>query len=261
MGGDFSHEFHLVSKYGEDDIFVCQHCRTAFNKEVIAQNDQTNDEKRETSTTKEEDLAKETAKNEEELIMNAKEAGKETDESKKCPECRLEMEHKQSIEIGHTFYLGTKYSEKMQALSPDRRPLEMCCFGIGVTRILSAFIAQSESLEIDWPLRIAPYHVLIIPPKKGSKENVDEIGSQMADSIAEALRSKGFDVLIDNRANLTIGRRRIESLAYGFPFRVIIGRESIAEVPKFELHHSNESVSLTHAELLNRFEQIKCRSF
>lgn len=231
MGGDFSHEFHLISKYGEDDIYLCHHCETAYNKEIISQSD--------------------------ERCATDKEATKE--QHKQCPKCQETMECKSSIEIGHTFYLGTKYSQKMNALSSDRRPLEMCCFGIGVTRILSAFIAQSESVEIDWPLRIAPYHVLIIPPKRGSKENVDEIGSRMADNIADALKSKGFDVLIDNRSQLTIGRRRIDSLAYGFPFRVIVGRESTDEVPKFELHHSNEAFSLTHAELLNRFEEIKRR--
>lgn len=183
------------------------------------------------------------------------------EEPKQCPECNSEMEHQQSIEIGHTFYLGTKYSEKLNALSPDKQPLEMCCFGIGVTRILSAFIAQSESIEIDWPLRIAPYHLLIIPPKRGSKENVDEIGTRMADCIADSIASKGYDVLIDNRSGLTIGRRRIDSLAYGFPFRVIVGRESIDEVPRFELHHSNQKpVCLTHAELMAKFEEIKSRS-
>lgn len=246
MGGDFSHEFHLVSKYGEDNIYVCGHCQTAYNKEVIAQNE-----------AKAESIKAEGAKAEE---VKTEATTNEADRSRRCPECRLEMEHKQSIEIGHTFYLGTKYSELMNARLPDRTALEMCCFGIGVTRILSAFIAQSESLEIDWPLRIAPYHVLVIPPKRGSKENVGEIGSRMAESIAEALKSQGFDVLIDDRAGLTIGRRRIDSLAYGFPYRVIVGRESMNEVPRFELHRSTESVSLTHAELMVKFEEIKRQS-
>ena len=254
MGGDFSHEFHLISKYGEDDIFVCGHCQTAYNKEVISQSEQANNGKRETVVTKEKQVTTEEITTEK---ARTEKAINEADRSRRCPECQLKMEHKQSIEIGHTFYLGTKYSEQMNARLPDRTALEMCCFGIGVTRILSAFIAQSESLEIDWPLRIAPYHVLVIPPKRGSKENVDEIGSRMAENIANALQSKGFDVLLDDRAELTIGRRRIDSLAYGFPYRVIVGRESMNEVPKFELHRSTEAVSLTHAELLGRFEEIK----
>lgn len=227
MGGHFSHEFHLISKYGEDDIYLCKSCDKAFNKETL------NDSKDDKSS------------------------------SKNCPECDKEMEHRTSIEIGHTFYLGTKYSEKLNAIiientkdDLNKSPLEMCCFGIGVTRILSAFITQQNSLEIDWPLRIAPYQVLIIPPKKGSKQNIDEMGTKMSLNIANALKSKGFDVLIDNREELTIGKRQIDSLAYGFPFRIIIGRESIEDLPKFEFHHKDQKLSLTHSDLISKFEEI-----
>lgn len=240
IGGKFSHEFHLVSKYGEDDIYLCKNCKTAYNKETLIEDDQ-NDEKQ-----------------------------NKDEHFKRCPECKDEMEHQNSIEIAHTFYLGTKYSEKMNALFLDyntsklsndtsdakKRPLEMCCFGIGVTRILSAIITQSETTEIDWPIRIAPYHALIISPKKGSKENIDEIGTKMADSIAKSLKNKGFDILIDNREELTIGRRQIDSLAYGFPFKIIIGRESIEEIPKFEFYSNNQKSSLTHSELIGRFDEI-----
>ena len=221
IGGKFSHEFHLISKYGEDDIYLCASCKVAFNKETLDESELKNQE---------------------------------------CPECKKQMEHKNSIEIGHTFYLGTRYSKKMNACYVDANlqkiPLEMCCFGIGITRILAAFITQSESIEIEWPFRIAPYHILIISPKKGSKQNVDEAGSRMAGNIANALKLKGFDVLIDDRLDLTIGRRQIDSLAYGFPYRIIIGKESIDEIPKFEFNSKSEKTSLTHAELLNKFEQI-----
>jgi prolyl-tRNA synthetase len=162
-----------------------------------------------------------------------------------------------------TFYYTSGIEDKKQ-ISDDsnvkRIPLEMCCFGIGVTRILAAFIANSESVEIDWPIRIAPYHVLIISPKAGSKENVDEIGTKVADNIANALKLKGFDVLIDNRLKLTIGRRQTDSLTYGFPYRVIIGKKSVEEIPKFEFISKDQKELLTHAELLNKFDKIAMSS-
>ena len=226
---------------------MCANCKTAYNKETFIE------------STDEQDQTPNQA---------------DKSEAKECPECNGTMEHRNSIEIAHTFYLGTQYSEKMSALYTDnqpdqielqpgeasltnKKPLEMCCFGIGVTRMLSAFMTQqTDSLDINWPLRIAPYHVLIIPPKKGSKQNVGEIGSRMADHISIALKSKGLDVLIDNRLELTIGRRLIDSLAYGFPYRIVVGKESIGEIPRFELHSKNEKISLTHAELLNKFDEI-----
>lgn len=237
IGGKFSHEFHLISKHGEDDIYLCDPCEIAFNKETLI-DDQTND--------------------------------------KLCPQCKNPMHHRNSIEIGHTFYLGTQYSERMKAFFSDsnkskddreindltskskliKKPLEMCCFGIGVTRILSAFISQQTGqIEIDWPIRIVPYHILIIPPKKGSKENVNNIGDLMADNLSNALKSKGFDVLIDDRSDLTIGRRLIDSLPYGIPFKIVIGRESIADQPKFELITKDGNSSFTHAELLAKFDE------
>lgn len=233
MGGKFSHEFHLISKCGEDDIYICKQCNLAYNKETL---------------------------NEEKLDIE-----KDIKKINQCPECELEMEHKNSIEIGHTFYLGTRYSERLNAIYIDNNKnklfLEMCCFGIGVTRILSAFITQQQTIEIDWPLKLAPYHILIIPPKKGSKENQNNLGTKLSLNIANSLKLKGFDILIDNRDELTIGRRQIDSLAFGFPFKIIIGKKSIEDIPKFELHNKDEKLDLTHSELLNRFDSLSKKLF
>ncbi|GAG26450.1 unnamed protein product, partial [marine sediment metagenome] len=84
-----------------------------------------------------------------------------------CPHCSKPLIFKRGIEVGHTFYLGTKYSEKMSASFCDEdgqhRAFVMGCYGIGVSRIAAAAIEQSHDKDgIIWPKSIAPFDIMLI---------------------------------------------------------------------------------------------------
>ena len=104
------------------------------------------------------------------------------------------------IEVGHVFYLGTKYSKAMNAtfLDVDGKPkhFEMGCYGIGVTRILGAAIEQKhDERGIIWPDSIAPFTVVICPVGYDRSEAV----KAAADQLHADLLAKGVDVILDDR--------------------------------------------------------------
>ena len=123
---------------------------------------------------------------------------KEGDQS---PDGKGHLKAFRGIEVGHIFYLGTKYSKKMQAhyLSAEselRRPIEMGCYGIGISRTVQAVIEQNHDKDgIIWPLSIAPYHVHIalLDP---DQELAD--GSRRQ-NLRRTASAAGIEVLMDDR--------------------------------------------------------------
>lgn len=126
------------------------------------------------------------------------------------------------IEVGHIFKLGTKYSEPMNAgfTGPEQtiRNFQMGCYGIGTSRILATIADQncSEHHGIRWPITVAPFHVHFIPLKA---EYIEE-----AESLMEALQSKGIDCLVDDRKG-SMGSKLMDSDVIGSPLRIVIGRD------------------------------------
>lgn len=140
-----------------------------------------------------------------------------------CPHCREgKLQSYRGIEVGHVFYLGKKYSEKMAAtfLTSDgeSKPIEMGCYGIGVSRTIQAAIEQSHDADgIVWPLAIAPYdvHIVVLDPDKVEVAQAVEI-------VARELSARGHDVFIDDRAERP-GVKFKDADLLGFPIRLNIG--------------------------------------
>jgi len=133
------------------------------------------------------------------------------------------------IEVGHVFYLGTKYSEAMKATYLDEggKPalMEMGCYGIGVTRIVAAAIEQNhDSRGIIWPKNIAPFEVVICGLGWGKSESV----RQAAEKLYADLRQQGVDVILDDR-DLRPGVMFAEWELIGVPVRVTIGDRGLKE--------------------------------
>ncbi|MGE4132828.1 MAG: proline--tRNA ligase [Bdellovibrionales bacterium] len=131
------------------------------------------------------------------------------------------------IEVGHIFYLGTKYSKKMEAnyLSPETvlKPIEMGCYGIGITRTVQAVIEQSHDKDgIVWPVSIAPFavHICLLDPDK-------EEAKSLSDKIYSELQASGIDCLVDDRAERP-GVKFKDADLLGMPLRVNIGARGLA---------------------------------
>ncbi|MBI3368782.1 MAG: proline--tRNA ligase [Burkholderiales bacterium] len=126
------------------------------------------------------------------------------------------------IEIGHVFYLGTKYSKAMNANYLDEtgkpQPMEMGCYGIGVTRILGAAIEQNhDGRGIIWPVAIAPFAVVLCPIGYDRSEEV----RVAADQLHDALTAQGIDVLLDDRGERP-GAMFADWELIGIPLRVVL---------------------------------------
>jgi len=126
------------------------------------------------------------------------------------------------IEVGHVFYLGTKYSQAMNAsfLDETGKPklMEMGCYGIGVTRILGAAIEQShDERGIIWPASIAPFTVVVCPIGYDRSEDV----RAAADKLHDELAGLGIDVMLDDRGERP-GAMFADWELVGVPLRVVL---------------------------------------
>jgi prolyl-tRNA synthetase len=133
------------------------------------------------------------------------------------------------IEVGHVFYLGTKYSKAMSAtfLDESGKPqvMEMGCYGIGVTRILGAAIEQSHDARgILWPNSMAPFIVVVCPI--GYDRNADV--RAVADRLHEELAAMGVDVIVDDRGERP-GAMFADWELIGVPQRVVISERGLKE--------------------------------
>ncbi len=133
-----------------------------------------------------------------------------------------------SMEIGHIFKLGTRYSESIGAHFLDekgeRKPAIMGCYGIGVNRILAATIEQHHDLKgIQWPEAIAPFAVEII-----TVNHSDEKVRAAAEKIYEELTTAGKDVLYDDRDERA-GVKFNDADLVGIPTQIVIGDRSLKE--------------------------------
>ena len=144
-----------------------------------------------------------------------------------CGKGRLKIER--GIEVGHVFYLGTKYSEAMKATTLDEtgkpRVMEMGCYGIGVTRIVGAAIEQNHDEKgIFWPRAIAPFEVVVCPVGANKSAAVKEA----AEKVYAELSSAGYEVILDDRDERP-GVMFADWELIGVPVRVTIGERSLKE--------------------------------
>ena len=133
------------------------------------------------------------------------------------------------IEVGHIFQLRTKYSEAMNATFLDEsgqsNPMEMGCYGIGVSRIVAAAIEQNNDARgILWPLPIAPFQVAIAPIGWGKSAEVRALAERLHDELAAA----GIEVLLDDRDERP-GVMFADLELIGIPHRITVGERSLKQ--------------------------------
>ncbi len=135
---------------------------------------------------------------------------------------------RKGIEVGHVFKLGTKYSAKMRAHYLDEKgkehPIIMGCYGIGVTRILSALIETNHDAGgILWSMGLAPYQVLLVPLNVTHGPIMEA-----ANQLYQQLQDQGVDVLLDDR-DARPGFKFKDGDLIGIPLRVVIGEKGLAQ--------------------------------
>src|SRR5882672_8521328 len=131
------------------------------------------------------------------------------------------------IEVGQVFYLGTKYSTAMGATVLDaqgvQRPIEMGCYGIGITRTVAAAIEQHhDDAGIVWPAPLAPYGAVVVPVSMA-----DATLRETAERVTADLETAGIDTLLDDRDERP-GVKFKDADLVGLPVRVTVGPRALA---------------------------------
>ncbi|NMH33473.1 proline--tRNA ligase [Streptococcus sanguinis] len=186
---------------------------------------------------------------------------REVREGEISPDGQGVLKFARGIEIGHIFKLGTRYSDSMNANVLDENgravPMIMGCYGIGVSRLLSAVMEQHARLfvnktpkgefryawGINFPKELAPFDVHLIPV------NVkDEEALTLTDQIEANLLSAGYEVLVDDR-NERAGVKFSDSDLIGLPIRVTVGKKAAEGIVEVKIKATGDTIEV-HADNL-----------
>lgn len=186
---------------------------------------------------------------------------REVREGEISPDGKGVLQFARGIEIGHIFKLGTRYSDSMNATVLDENgravPLVMGCYGIGVSRLLSAVMEQHARLfvnktpkgeyrytwGINFPKELAPFDVHLIPV------NVkDEESHSLTNKLEESLVAAGYEVLVDDR-NERAGVKFSDSDLIGLPIRVTVGKKAAEGIVEVKIKATGDTIEV-HADNL-----------
>ncbi len=200
MGGDLSHEFHVLAENGESTIFFEEDAERYL------------------------DSAEVDIEGFNKFYANEK----EKHDPKSCPIPASKLLTKKGIEVGHIFYLGDKYSKSMGINLQDKEGKlfnpKMGCYGIGASRLVAAIIeASNDEKGIIWPVSVSPFDAAIVNLRPGNS-----ICDDMAADLYDAMRSHEKDVLVDDTEN-SIGHKLSSMEIIGVPWIIIIGPKLAAE--------------------------------
>jgi prolyl-tRNA synthetase len=174
----------------------------------------------------------------------------------RCPLCGHETRTDKGIEVGHTFKLGTKYSQAMHATFIDDHGEEkefiMGCYGIGVGRTVAAAIEQSyDENGIIFPMPIAPFQVLILPVNL----KIDLLRSS-AEELYRELSNRGLEVLYDDREE-TPGIKFKDADLIGIPLRVTLGEKNLKKgLVEIKRRGTGETILVKRDEVMAKVREL-----
>ena len=171
-------------------------------------------------------------------------------EGETSPDGHGHIKFTRGIEIGHIFKLGTKFSKALGANFLDENgksnPLIMGCYGIGISRLLSAIIEQhSDENGIIWPAQLAPYQIHVVPIKYNN-----DVQGKLSDEIVTLLQDEGYDVLLDDRKERP-GVKFADSDLMGIPIRITVGKKAADEIVELKIRSTGETIEVSKDELVN----------
>lgn len=191
---------------------------------------------------------------------------REVKEGEMSPDGHGVLQFARGIEVGHIFKLGTRYSDSMGATILDENgravPIVMGCYGIGVSRILSAVIEQHARLfvnktpkgdyryawGVNFPKELAPFDVHLITV------NVkDQVAQDLTAKLEADLTAKGYDVLTDDR-NERVGSKFSDSDLIGLPIRVTVGKKAAEGIVEIKIKATGASIEVNAENLIETLE-------
>ena len=174
----------------------------------------------------------------------------------RCPFCGEETQMDKGIEVGHTFKLGTKYSQVMGATFLDdqgrEKEIVMGCYGIGVGRTVAAAIEQYyDQNGISFPMPIAPFQVLILPV------NIKmDFLKETADLLYETFLKNRIDVLYDDREE-TPGVKFKDADLIGIPLRVTLGEKNLKKgLVEIKKRRTGDVLLVKKEEVLSKVKEL-----
>jgi len=155
----------------------------------------------------------------------------------------------EGIEVGHIFKLGTRYSEAMNATFLDEngrsQPMIMGCYGIGISRTLSAVAEQSNDENgLIWPANLAPFDLHLIPVNMKNEEQ-----KAISESLYVTLKESGYDVLFDDRAERP-GVKFADSDLIGLPLRITVGKRAGEGIVEVKVRKTGETLEINIENLI-----------
>lgn len=162
-----------------------------------------------------------------------------------------------SIEVGHIFKLGTKYSSALGAKFLDKdgkdNPIIMGSYGIGIERIIATHIEQNHDANgIVWSGEIAPFKVILINITTQSKEI-----TEYCDKLYKELMDKNVDVLYDDRDDLRPGFKFKDADLIGIPYHIIVGDKNFKNGNvEFKVRKTGERSILPQTELQEKLNEL-----
>lgn len=229
IGGELSHEFHILADTGESGLFYDQALEEITSDEML-------------------DVQPGSPLIQRLQDVYAMEEDKHDPAA--CPVPADQLRSTRGIEVGHIFFFGTKYSDTMGAVvqGPDGKehPVQMGSYGIGVSRLVGGIIEASHDDDgIIWPASVAPYDVGIINLRVG-----DDATDSASETLIAGLEAAGKDVLYDDRDERAGAKFGTMDLI-GLPHQVTIGPRGLKDgVFEVKDRASGEKQSLTPEETL-----------
>ena len=172
-----------------------------------------------------------------------------------CPLCGAAAQLAKSIEVGHIFKLGTKYSIAMDCQFLDQqaqqKPCIMGSYGIGLNRTMQAIIEQSHDEDgIIWPDSVAPYNAIVVPVSAANEAQL-----KLAEQIYDKLRRAGIETLLDDRDERA-GVKFKDADLIGIPHRINVGRRTAEGIVEYKPRRAQEAEEITADEAAERIIEM-----
>lgn len=169
-----------------------------------------------------------------------------------CPNCKEgHIDLIRGIEVGHIFKLGTRYTKALDVKYLDENGksqiMEMGCYGIGISRALSACVEQhNDEKGIIWPEAIAPYKVIVVVANYKDAEQIE-----LGEKVYQTLINNGVEVVLDNRKE-SAGVKFKDAELIGIPHIIIVGRRASEQIVEYENRIVNEKTECSVDEIMKK---------